>query len=53
MNAEISETVGARLLRFDVQIPELLTQRKLNMGFIGTSIIYMKHFNSLAFKERF
>jgi len=28
MNAEISETVGARLLRFDVQIPELLTQRK-------------------------
>jgi len=28
MNAEISETIGARLLRFDVQIPELITQRK-------------------------
>jgi len=28
MNAEISETMGARLLRFAVQIPELLTQRK-------------------------
>jgi len=28
MNAEISETMGARLLRFGVQIPELLTQRK-------------------------
>jgi len=28
MNAEISETIGARLLRFGVQIPELLTQRK-------------------------
>jgi len=29
MNAEISETMGVRLLRFGVQIPELLTQRKL------------------------
>jgi len=29
MNAEISETMGARLLRSGVQIPELLTQRKL------------------------
>jgi len=28
MNAETSETMGARLLRFGVQIPELLTQRK-------------------------
>jgi len=28
MNAEISETMGARLLRFGVQIPELLTHRK-------------------------
>jgi len=28
MNAEISETVRARLLRFGMQIPELLTQRK-------------------------
>jgi len=28
MNAEISETIGARLLGFGVQIPELLTQRK-------------------------
>jgi len=28
MNAEISETMGARLLRFGMQIPELLTQRK-------------------------
>jgi len=28
MNAEISETMGAMLLRFGVQIPELLTQRK-------------------------
>jgi len=28
MNAEISETMRARLLRFGVQIPELLTQRK-------------------------
>jgi len=28
MNAEITETKGARLLRFGVQIPELLTQRK-------------------------
>jgi len=28
MNAEISETLGARLLRFGMQIPELLTQRK-------------------------
>jgi len=28
MNAEISETIRARLLRFGVQIPELLTQRK-------------------------
>jgi len=28
MNAEISETIGARLLRFGVQIPALLTQRK-------------------------
>jgi len=26
--AEISETMGASLLRFGVQIPELLTQRK-------------------------
>jgi len=26
MNAEISETIRARLLRFGVQIPELLTQ---------------------------
>jgi len=28
MNAEISETIKARLLRFCMQIPELLTQRK-------------------------
>jgi len=28
MNAEISETIRARLLRFGVQIPELLTLRK-------------------------
>jgi len=28
MNAEISETIKARLLRFGMQIPELLTQRK-------------------------
>jgi len=28
MNAEISETMGARLMRFGVQIPERLTQRK-------------------------
>jgi len=28
MNAEISETMGAKLLRFGVQIPELLSQRK-------------------------
>jgi len=28
MNAEISETMRARLLRFGLQIPELLTQRK-------------------------
>jgi len=28
MNAEISETMGAMLLRFGVQIPELLTRRK-------------------------
>jgi len=28
MNAEISETIRARLLRFGVKIPELLTQRK-------------------------
>jgi len=28
MNAEISETIRATLLRFGVQIPELLTQRK-------------------------
>jgi len=28
MNAEISKTMGARLLRFGLQIPELLTQRK-------------------------
>jgi len=28
MNAEISETIRARLLRFGVQISELLTQRK-------------------------
>jgi len=28
MIAEISETIGARLLRFCMQIPELLTQRK-------------------------
>jgi len=28
MNAEILETIRARLLRFGVQIPELLTQRK-------------------------
>jgi len=28
MSAEISETIRARLLRFGVQIPELLTQRK-------------------------
>jgi len=27
INAEISETMGATLLRFGVQIPELLTQR--------------------------
>jgi len=30
MNAEISETMGARLLRFIVQIPELLTHRKFD-----------------------
>jgi len=28
MNAEISETIRPRLLRFGMQIPELLTQRK-------------------------
>jgi len=28
MNAEILETIGARLLRFGVQVPELLMQRK-------------------------
>jgi len=28
MNAEISETVTARLFRFGMQIPELLVQRK-------------------------
>jgi len=28
MNAEISETIRARLSRFDLQIPELLTQGK-------------------------
>jgi len=28
MNAEISETIRARLLRFGVEISELLTQRK-------------------------
>jgi len=28
MNAEISETIRARLFRFGMQIPELLTQRK-------------------------
>jgi len=28
MNAEISEIIRVRLLRFGVQIPELLTQRK-------------------------
>jgi len=28
MNAEISETIGARLLGFGIQIPELLAQRK-------------------------
>jgi len=28
MNAEISETIRARLLGFGMQIPELLTQRK-------------------------
>jgi len=28
MNAEISETIRARLLRLGMQIPELLTQRK-------------------------
>jgi len=28
MNAEISETIGARLLGFGMQIPKLLTQRK-------------------------
>jgi len=28
MNAKISETIKARLLRFGMQIPELLTQRK-------------------------
>jgi len=29
MNAEISETIRVWLLRFGMQIPELLTQRKL------------------------
>jgi len=28
INAEISETIRARLLRFGMQIPKLLTQRK-------------------------
>jgi len=28
MNAEISETIRARLLKFGMQIPKLLTQRK-------------------------
>jgi len=28
MNAEILETIGASLLRFGVEIPELLAQRK-------------------------
>jgi len=30
MNAEISETIRARLLRFGMQIPEFLTQRKFD-----------------------
>jgi len=30
MNAEISETIRARLLGYGMQIPELLTQRKFD-----------------------
>jgi len=42
MNAEISVTMGARLLRFGVQIPELLTQRKF--------VLAMCHSHSNAHK---
>jgi len=40
MNAEISETLRARLLRFCMQIPELLTQRKF------VSAMCHAHFNA-------
>jgi len=42
MNAEISETIRAKLLRFGMQIPELLTQRKF--------VSAMSHAHSKAHK---
>jgi len=42
MNAEISELIRARLLRFGLQIPELLTQRKF--------VSAMCHAHSNAYK---
>jgi len=42
MNAEISETIRARLLRFGMQIPKLLTQRKFGSA--------MCHAHSYAYK---
>jgi len=38
MNAEILETIRARLLGFGMQIPELLTQRK----FVSAAFIKIK-----------
>jgi len=37
MNAEISETIKARLLGFGMQIPELLTQRKFVLAAAQTA----------------
>jgi len=53
MNAEISETEGAKLLRFGVKIPELLTQRKFvsvetNLRCIRSSGTCTPNLNSLA-----
>jgi len=53
MNAEILETIGARLLRFGVQVPELLMQRKFvstetNLRCVRSSGIFTPNLNSLA-----
>jgi len=42
MNADILETIRARLLGFGMQIPELLTQRK----FVSVAFITLREISS-------